>query len=73
MDDKDDSSGPDTAQEFEAVRERVGLIMREEGLSLASVSRQSGVSASVVSPFMAGARPRVGRACVGSPAGSCAP
>lgn len=54
MDERDDSGGSLSAQELEAVRVRARLIMEEEGLTLTSVSRQSAISVSVLSPFMDG-------------------
>jgi DNA transposition AAA+ family ATPase len=53
MEDQSHTTGPDTAQELEAVRARVRQIMAEEGLSLTAVAGEAGVHLSTVSAFMA--------------------
>lgn len=54
MEDQVHTTGPDTAQEIEAVRARIRRIIEGEGLSQARIADKSGVSPATVSAFLLG-------------------
>jgi DNA transposition AAA+ family ATPase len=54
MDTQPHTTGPDTAQELEAVRARIRQVMADDGLTLTAIAGEAGVSLATLSAFQLG-------------------